>query len=45
MQKVNLLSVQPFDPSYLPETKYGGEVVDPNAHLIPYMISRSHFGR
>ena len=35
------ISVQPFDPSYLPETKYGGEVVDPNAHLIPYMISES----
>ena len=23
----------------LPETKYGGERVDPNAHLIPYLIS------
>lgn len=33
-----VISVQPFDPENLPETKYGGEVVDPNAHLIPYLI-------
>ena len=33
------ISVQPFDPAYVPETKYDGESVDPNAHLIPYMIS------
>ncbi|MFW1754021.1 monovalent cation/H+ antiporter subunit D [Acinetobacter wanghuae] len=36
-----VISVQPFDPEYLPETKYGGESVDPNAHLIPYMISEN----
>ncbi|OTG85697.1 monovalent cation/H+ antiporter subunit D [Acinetobacter sp. ANC 4558] len=35
----NVISVQPFDPEYLPETKYGGETVDPNAHLIPYLIA------
>lgn len=35
----NVISVQPFDPKYLPETKYGGESVDPNAHYIPYVIS------
>ncbi|PWF33757.1 monovalent cation/H+ antiporter subunit D, partial [Yersinia pestis] len=35
------ISVQPFDPSYLPETKYGGETVDPNAHLVPYTISEA----
>jgi len=35
------ISVQPFDPKYLPETKYGGEVIDPNAHLIPYVISEA----
>lgn len=35
------ISVQPFDPSYLPETKYGGETPDPNAHLIPYVISEN----
>lgn len=34
-----VISVQPFDPHYLPETKYGGELKDANAHLIPYMIS------
>ncbi|WOE30602.1 MULTISPECIES: monovalent cation/H+ antiporter subunit D [unclassified Acinetobacter] len=34
-----VISVQPFDPSNLPETKYGGEVIDPNAHLIPYLIA------
>lgn len=37
----NVISVQPFDPEYLPETKYGGETVDPNAHLIPYVISET----
>ena len=31
--------MQPFDPKNLPETKYGGETVDPNAHLIPYLIA------
>lgn len=35
------ISVQPFDPGYLPETKYGGETPDPNAHLIPYVISEN----
>src|SRR5690606_37918016 len=35
----HVISVQPFDPEYVPETKYGGEVADPNAHLIPYVIS------
>ncbi|MCH7335449.1 monovalent cation/H+ antiporter subunit D [Acinetobacter sp. NIPH 2699] len=34
-----IISVQPYDPSYLPETKYGGEVEDPNALLIPEMIA------
>ena len=34
----NSISVQPFDPKNLPETKYGGETLDPNAHLIPYLI-------
>lgn len=34
-----VVSVQPFDPKYLPETKYGGESVDPNAHYIPHVIS------
>ena len=33
------ISVQPFDSENLPETKYGGERVDPNAYLIPYLIS------
>lgn len=37
----NVISVQPFDPKYLPETKYGGESVDPNAHYIPYVISEN----
>ena len=34
------ISVQPYDPSYLPETKYGGEVEDHNAVLIPDIISK-----
>lgn len=34
------ISVQPFDAKNLPETKYGGETVDPNAHLIPYLITK-----
>ncbi|WP_436872195.1 monovalent cation/H+ antiporter subunit D [Acinetobacter haemolyticus] len=33
------ISVQPYDPHYLPETKYGGEVEDPNALLIPDIIA------
>ncbi|KAB0654578.1 monovalent cation/H+ antiporter subunit D [Acinetobacter bohemicus] len=36
-----VISVQPYDPENLPETKYGGETVDPNAHLIPYVISEN----
>jgi multicomponent K+:H+ antiporter subunit D len=32
------ISVQPFDSENLPETKYGGESLDANAHLIPYVI-------
>ena len=34
------ISVQPFDAAYLPETKYGGEVEDHNAVLIPDVISK-----
>lgn len=34
-----IISVQPFDPNYLPETKYDGESADPNARFIPYIIS------
>lgn len=34
----NTISVQPYDPTNLPQTKYGGETIDPNAHLIPYLI-------
>ena len=37
--KNEYISVQPFDPNYLPETKYGGELPDANAHFIPYIIS------
>lgn len=36
-----IISVQPYDPKNLPETKYGGESLDPNAHLIPYVISEN----
>lgn len=36
-----VISVQPYDPENLPETKYGGETVDPNAALIPYIISNN----
>ena len=36
-----VISVQPYDPENLPETKYGGATVDPNAHLIPYIISEN----
>lgn len=35
------ISVQPYDPTYLPETKYGGEVEDHNALLIPDVISKA----
>ena len=34
-----VISIQPFNPEYLPETKYGGETEDPNAHLIPFLIA------
>ena len=34
-----VISVQPFDPNYLPETKYDGESADSNARFIPYIIS------
>lgn len=34
-----VISVQPYDPENLPQTKYAGESIDPNAHLIPYVIS------
>lgn len=33
------ISTQPFDPEYIPESKYGGENPDANAHLIPSIIS------
>lgn len=33
-----VISIQPFDSGYLPETKYGGESQDANAHLIPHII-------
>ena len=36
-----VISVQPYDPENLPETKYGGETIDPNAALIPYIISNN----
>lgn len=35
----NVISVQPFNPKNLPETSRRGEVTDPNAHLIPYLIA------
>lgn len=35
-----VISVQPYDPAYLPETKYGGEVEDHNAYLVPDIISK-----
>lgn len=40
-ERGNAISVQPFDPENLPETKYGGETADPNAHLIPLLISEN----
>ncbi|AOA59367.1 monovalent cation/H+ antiporter subunit D [Acinetobacter larvae] len=33
------ISVQPFDPLYVPETKYTGEAEDPLAYTIPAIIS------
>ncbi|KRI51639.1 monovalent cation/H+ antiporter subunit D [Acinetobacter pittii] len=38
-----VISVQPYDPAYLPETKYGGEVEDHNAYLVPNIISKDTF--
>ncbi len=32
------ISIQPYDAQYVPETKYGGELEDPNAYLIPHII-------
>ncbi|MCY1173831.1 hypothetical protein D9M73_140090 [compost metagenome] len=42
-QNGEFISVQPYDPAYLPETKYGGEVEDHNAYLIPNIISKDTF--
>ncbi|WP_213385093.1 monovalent cation/H+ antiporter subunit D [Acinetobacter pittii] len=42
-QNGEVISVQPYDPAYLPETKYGGEVEDHNAYLIPDIISKDTF--
>jgi hypothetical protein len=39
MKEGQIISVQPYDPENLPETKYGGESADPNAHLIPALIA------
>ncbi|TCM69136.1 multisubunit potassium/proton antiporter PhaD subunit [Acinetobacter calcoaceticus] len=33
------ISVQPFDPEYLPETKYAGESPDVYAPYIPYLLT------
>lgn len=38
-QDGEVISVQPFDPLYLPETKYAGESDDIYAPTIPYLIS------
>ncbi|MFA3127988.1 monovalent cation/H+ antiporter subunit D [Acinetobacter pittii] len=42
-QNGEVISVQPYDPAYLPETKYGGEVEDHNAYLVPDVISKVTF--
>ncbi|EXS34339.1 monovalent cation/H+ antiporter subunit D [Acinetobacter sp. 826659] len=42
-QNGEVISVQPYDPAYLPETKYGGEVEDHNAYLVPDVISKDTF--
>lgn len=42
-QNGETISVQPYDSSYLPETKYGGEVEDHNAYLVPDIISKDTF--
>ena len=35
----HVISVQPYDPKNLPDSKNHPERPDPNAHLIPYVIS------
>lgn len=40
-QNGEVISVQPYDSNYLPETKYSGENEDPNAHYMPYIISEN----
>lgn len=35
----SIISTQPFDAKNIAETKYAGENLDPNAHLIPYIIA------
>lgn len=42
-QNGEVISVQPYDPAYLPETKYGGEVEDHNDYLVPDIISKDTF--
>ena len=37
----NVISIEPFDSKYIPETKYGGESEDSNALYIPYVISEN----
>ena len=40
-QNNQVISVQPFSPDYLPETKYAGESTDIYANYIPYLIHRN----
>ncbi len=40
-QQGQIISVLPFDSTYVPETKYGGEKTDPNARYIPQIISEN----
>lgn len=40
-QSGNVISVQPFSPDYLPETKYAGESTDIYANYIPYLINQN----
>lgn len=42
-QEGQVISVQPFDPSYIPETKYTGEKADPYAQLIPQLLPTQVF--
>ena len=39
----HIISVQPYDANYIPETKYGGETIDKNAQYIPYVIDEDTF--